>query len=128
MKSLRDYINLIDSVQELSESHAQFPDEHSKPMPGIKRYDGLDNSNPYKMWRFMVATAGHPDAEYPMSKESPTGQKMASLAYTQADQDILDSTSKAMGETGKELSNMDSTEPDLVNKISPVRSFEGYPR
>lgn len=128
MKSFRDYINMIDAVENLTEEHSKFPEEHSKPMTGIKRYDGLDNSNPYNMWRFMVAAAGHPDPEHHMAHESPTGQKMTTLAYTKADQEILDSTSRAMGEYGTELSNMASTEPDFVNKTSPVAGFKGYPR
>ena len=76
----------------------------------------------------MVAAAGHPDGEHEMSHESPAGQQMASLAYTKADQEILDSTSRAMGQQGTELSDIASTEPDLVNKKSPVTSFKGYPR
>lgn len=128
MKSFRDYINLIDGVETLTEEHSKFPEEHSGPMTGITRYDGLDNSNPYKMWRFMVAAAGHPDAEYPMSSDSPTGQKMTSLAYTKADQEILDATSRAMGEVGTPLSDMASTEPSFINTQSPVAGFKGYTR
>ena len=83
------------------------------------------------MWRFMVAAAGQPlDKEngHVMSPESPTGQKMATLAYTKADQAILDATSAALGEPGTELSSMESTEPSFVNKRSPVAGFKGYPR
>ena len=128
MKSFRDYINLIDGVETLTEEHSKFPEEHAGPMTGIKRYDGLDNSNPYKMWRFMVAAAGHPDAEYPMSSDSPTGQKMVSLAYTKAEQEILDATAQAMGEVGTELSDMESVEPSFINTKSPVAGFKGYTR
>jgi hypothetical protein len=115
----------------ISEAHSKFPEEHSGPMTGIKRYDKLDNSNPYQMWRFLVAAAGQPlDDEngHPMSKESPTGQKMATLAYSKADQAILDATSQAMGEPGTELSSMESTEPSFTNKTSPVKAFKGYKR
>ena len=127
MKSFRDYLNLIDGVDQLTEQHSKFPEEHSKPMTGIKRYDGLDNSNPYRMWRFMVAAAGHPEGT-DMTTEGPTGSKMVTLAYTKADQEILDSTARAMGEVGTELSDMASTEPDFINTASPVRSFKGYTR
>jgi hypothetical protein len=128
MKSFREYLNLIDGIETLTEEHSKFPEEHIGPMTGISRYDGLDNSNPYKMWRFMVAAAGHPDAEYPMSHDGPTGQKMVSLAYTDADKKILDSTAAAMGQPGTPLSDMKSTEPDFVHKVSPVRGFKGYTR
>ena len=114
----------------ITEAHSTFPEEHSGPMTGIKRYDKLDNSNPYMMWRFLVAAAGQPlDKDgHPMSKESPTGQKMTSLAYSKADEAILDATSRAMGEPGTELSSMESTEPSFVNKVSPLAGFKGYKR
>ena len=110
------------------EAHSKFPEEQLGPMTGMKRYDKLDNSNPYQMWRFLVAVAGQPDATYPMSKESPTGQKMTSLAYSQADADILDATARSMGETGTEISDQASTEPTYTNKKSPVVAFKGYKR
>ena len=113
------------------EGHSTFPEEQSGPMTGMKRYDKLDNSNPYAMWRFIVAAAGQPlDQEngHPMPPEGPTGQKMTTLAYSQADADILDATSKALGEPGTELSDQASTEPTFVNKTSPVKGFVGYKR
>ena len=114
----------------ITEAHSTFPEEHSGPMTGMKRYDNLDNSNPYQMWRFLVMAAGQPlDKDgHPMSKASPTGQKMTSLAYTQADADILDATARAMGETGTEVSDQASTEPSYVNKRSPLAGFKGYNR
>ena len=114
----------------ISEAHSKFPEEHTGPMTGMKRYDKLDNSNPYMMWRFMVAAAGQPLDKngHPMSKESPTGQKMTSLAYTQADADILDATARAMGETSTEISDQSSTEPSFTNKVSPITGFKGYKR
>jgi hypothetical protein len=127
MNSFRDYLNLIDGVESLNEEHSKFADEQLGPMTGMKRYDGLDNSNPYAMWRFIVAAAGHP-GETNMSTKGPTGSKMVSLAYTQADQDILDATARQMGETGTVISDMKSSEPESVNTVSPVRGFKGYTR
>jgi hypothetical protein len=115
----------------ITEAHSTFPEEHSGPMTGMKRYDKLDNSNPYQMWRFLVAAAGQPlDQEngHPMPLKSPTGQKMTTLAYSQADADILDATSRAMGEPGTEISSQESTEPSFTNKTSPVLAFKGYKR
>lgn len=127
MKSFREYLNILDGVETLNEQHSKFSDEQLGPMTGMKRYDGLDNSNPYAMWRFIVAAAGHPD-NTDMSTEGPTGSKMVSLAYTKADQDILDSTAKRMGEVGTVISDMASTEPAGINKTSPVIGFKGYAR
>lgn len=127
MKSFRDYLNMIDSVETLNEEHSTFSDDQLGPMTGMKRYDGLDNSNPYRMWRFMVAAAGHP-GDSDMSIEGPTGSKMVSLAYSQADQDILDATAARFGENGTVISDMASTEPSSTNTVSPVRGFKGYAR
>ena len=128
MKTFRDYLNLIDGVEQLTEQHSKFPEEHLGPMTGMTRYDGLDSSNPYKMWRFLVAAAGSPDNEHELSLDGPTGQNMVSLAYTDADQQILDDTAKRMGQTGTQISDMASSEPNFINTTSPVASFKGYTR
>ena len=114
----------------VSESTGKFPDEFLKPAAGIKRYDGLDNSSPYMMWRFLVAAAGFPDGEHTkdMDKKGPIGQKMATLAYTDVDAQILDATASFLGAKGTELSSQDSTEPDYVNKVSTAKPFAGYKR
>ena len=114
-------------------SHSAFSKEQLGPMPGMMRYDGLDNSNPYAMWRFLVAAAGQPktnevDSTEPLSANGPIGQKMSSMAYSKADAEILAATAKAMGEKGTVISSQESTEPDTVYKTSPVKGFQGYPR
>jgi len=113
------------------EAHEKFSDEQLGPMAGAERYDGLDNSNPYAMWRFIVAAAGmggkdnpHP----PLQKLGPIGQKLSTLAYSDGDADILNATAKAMGEKGTTISSRKSEEPKTVNKTSPVKGFAGYPR
>lgn len=115
------------------ESHSKFHDYQLGPMTGMMRYDGLDNSNPYMMWRYLVAVAGQPkkdefDPTKPLEKGGPTGQKMVSLAYTKADAEILDATAKSLGEKGTEISSQESTEPLDTHKVSPVRAFKGYSR
>ncbi len=113
------------------DSHSKFRNDQLGPMTGMMRYDGLDNSSPYKMWRFMVMAAGQPlDNEngYSMSKDGPIGQKMSTLAYSKADADILAATAKALGEPGTILSSQESTEPTDTHKTSPVKAFKGYAR
>lgn len=115
------------------DAHSKFHDDQLGPMTGMKRYDGLDNSNPYAMWRFIVAAAGQPkqdqtDPTAPLSKDGPIGQKLSTLSYTKADAEILDATARAMGEKGTVISSQESTEPATTNKISPVKGFQGYPR
>ena len=113
------------------DTYKKFTDEQLGPMTGAERYDGLDNSNPYAMWRFLVAAAGmggednpHP----PLAKLGPIGQKLSTLAYTDGDAKILAATAKAMGEKGTMISTRDSTEPATTNKVSPVKGFKGYKR
>jgi len=117
----------------VEDAHSKFHDDQLGPMPGMKRYDGLDNSNPYAMWRFIVAVAGQPkkdefDATDTLSKIGPIGQKMSTLAYSKADAEILAATARAMGESGTEISSQESTEPVTTNKTSPIKGFAGYPR
>jgi hypothetical protein len=117
----------------IEDAHSKFHDDQLGPMPGMKRYDGLDNSNPYAMWRFIVAVAGQPkkdefDATDTLSKIGPIGQKMSTLAYSKADAEILDATARAMGEKGTTISSQESTEPVTTNKTSPIKGFAGYPR
>jgi len=115
----------------IAEAHEKFSDEQLMPMAGAERYDGLDNSNPYAMWRFIVAAAGcggkdnpHP----PLAKLGPIGQKLSTLAYSQGDADILNATAKAMGEKSTPISTIKSEEPSTVHKTSPVKGFAGYKR
>ena len=113
----------------ITEEHSKFRPDQIGPMPGMRRYDNLDNSNPYHMWRFIVAAAGQPaDQASSLAKEGPTGQKMVTLAYSKADAEILAATAKAMGEPSTEMSSQESTEPVTTNKVSPVKGFKGYPR
>jgi len=117
----------------VAEAQSKFHDDQLGPMPGMKRYDGLDNSNPYHMWRFIVAVAGMPkkdefDPTPPLSKDGPIGQKMSTLSYTKADAEILDAAARAMGETGTEISSQESTEPVTTHKVSPIKGFKGYAR
>lgn len=101
------------------------PDERTA-IPDMEKFNALDNSNPYKMWRFMVAAAGEP--EFGMPREGPTGQKFVTVAYTDADAEIINATAKTMGIKGTRISTMGSQEAPNTNKISPVTGFKGYPR
>jgi hypothetical protein len=129
MKSFREYLDIIDGKHPIAESHSKWPEEQSKPMKGMMRYDGLDNSNPYHMWRFLVAVAGHPDPNsHNLSVESPVGNKMASIAYTDVDAEILKAGAASMGEVGTPISTLDSEEPSFTQTTSPIVAFKGYPR
>ena len=114
----------------VEDAHSKFRDDQLGPMTGMMRYDGLDNSNPYTMWRFIVAAAGQPTDKdgHTLAKNGPIGQKMSTLAYSKVDAEILAATARAMGEKGTVISSQESTEPTDTHKTSPVKGFKGYPR
>jgi len=108
------------------ESLEKFTQDELRAMPGMEKFNSLSNSNPYMMWRFMVAAAGEP--EFKMDKESPTNQKFVTVAYTKADKEIIDATAKTLGVTGTPVGTAKSEEDTDTDTISPIRAFKGYPR
>lgn len=101
------------------------PDERTA-IPDMEKFNSLDNSNPYMMWRFLVAAAGEP--EFGMAKEGPTNQKFVTVAYTPADAEIIKATAKAMGVKGTRISTRSSTEGPGAGIVSPIKAFKGYTR
>ena len=101
------------------------PDERTA-IPDMEKFNALDNSNPYMMWRFMLAAAGEP--EFKMAQQGPTGQKFVTVAYTQADADIINATAKTLGVKGTRVSTRSSTEGPGAQAVSPIKGFKGYPR
>jgi hypothetical protein len=90
-------------------------------IPGALRWDGLDNSSPYHSYRFGVALAGMPD--YMMPLDGPVGQKMVTIGYTEADDEILKATGKNLGFSGVVLTPRGSAELDDTNVRSPVNDW-----
>jgi hypothetical protein len=88
-------------------------------LPGARRWDDLDNSSPYHAFRFGIALAGAPDIHMPL--DGAIGQKMMTIAYTDADRKILDAAGKSLGFSGSRLSADISHElPDTYTQ-SPMR-------
>jgi len=90
-------------------------------VPGMRVHPGLDNSSPYAPWRFGIALAGSPD--FDMDKEGPTGQKLVTVAYSDADADIIKATEKFMGAKGNDITTAGSKELDSINTVSPVSAW-----
>ena len=91
-------------------------------VPGMRKHTGLDNSSPYAPWRFGIALAGSPDFE--MDKIGPTGQSMVTVAYTEADAEIIKAAEKFMGASGVNVTTAGSNETEKVNKVSPVAKIK----
>ena len=90
-------------------------------VPSMRVHPGLDNSSPYAPGRFGIALAGSPD--FDMDKEGPTGQKLVTIAYTDADAEIIKKTEKFMGSKGSNVTTAGSQELNFVNKVSPVSTW-----
>ena len=110
------------------EDNDGIPDSHQTATPGMRSHHKLDNSSPYHPWRYAalyLGGAGAEDGKYEHepSRDGPNGQSLVAVAYTEADQRILDQASKAFGaEAGyKQLTPNGSTEVKSVNNVSPVR-------
>jgi hypothetical protein len=92
----------------------------------IDTYDRL-----YDLNRLMMAVASS-DGISPieMDHESWVGKHNTTHPYTKEEQAMLKLAYKAAGLQYKDLNNgdMDSEEMLEVNKVSPVKSFKGYPR
>jgi len=86
-------------------------------------YPELDNSSGYAAYRWGVALAGMPD--FPMPQDGTTGQKLVTIGYTDADDLIIDSTSKLFGARKVRLTPRGSSELKDTNKTSPVANWMG---
>jgi hypothetical protein len=91
-------------------------------VPNMRKHDGLDNSSPYAPWRFGIALAGAP--EFKMDKLGPTGQKLVTVAYTDADADIIKATEKFMGAKGSNVTTAGSKELSDIHRASPVATIK----
>lgn len=109
--------------EEEVENNDQLPASAHHAIPNARKWPDLDNSSPYHAFRFGVALAGSPDKHYP--KDGPYGQKMVTIGYTKADQDILDATGKAMGFKSEELTTPGSGELPSTGNVSPVPQNSG---
>ena len=96
-------------------------------IPNAHYFPDLDNSSGYKAYRWGVALAGMPD--FPMPQDGPTGQKLVTIGYSEADDLIIDSTSQLFGARKVRLTPRGSTELKDTNTVSPVANWmEKSPR
>jgi len=92
-------------------------------IPNSHFYPDLDNSSGYLQYRFGILAAGMPD--YPTDIAGPTGLKTVTVSYTDADEEILNSTAKLLGTKKTRLTSKHSKDPDDTNKVSPVANWLG---
>lgn len=92
-----------------------------KAIPNVHQYSDLDNSSPYHSYRFGVALAGMPD--YPAALEGPFQQKLITIGYTDADEEIIKATGKHLGFQGVVITSKTSKELPDTNTVSPVANW-----
>lgn len=87
-------------------------------IPNMRIHPDLDNSSPYKAYRYGVAMAAAPNLIG--DTEGPTGQKMITIGYTEADDEIVKAADKFMNSKSRQMTPDKSREMDIINKSSPV--------
>jgi hypothetical protein len=113
-------MKIKDIIREAADYKGASGMEHANmaSLPDAHIWPELDNSSGYKAYRFGVAMAGLPNNK--MDVAGPTGLKMVTIGYTQAERDILDAAAKTMGTPKVRLSTQDSGEAKDTDKVSPV--------
>jgi hypothetical protein len=96
------------------------PDQYHA-ISGASHYPDLP-SHYYNMYRFGVHMASSPENQT-MAVNGPTSNEMVTLAYSQADLDIINRSAKEMGIRGAELTKFGSTETKDTYKTSPVSNW-----
>jgi hypothetical protein len=91
---------------------------HKDAIPGLKRHKDT-GSHYYDMYRMGVHMAGSPgnqDADAALS----TGNEFATIAYTDADEEIIKKSAKAMGWKGRPMTSKGSKESSDIHKQSVI--------
>ena len=124
-------------AREFVTEQKNLPPEEEDPMRYTYVIPGLSAADPYRNYRFGVALArARSDAgtdglskDFPeWSAETAFGEHGVVIGMNNSIEPVIDQA-LAMTNTpgGKKLvSTPTSTEPDFVDKISPIKAFKGY--
>ena len=109
----------------------KLPRSHDSALKGMISMPDISQTkqggSPYTQWRFGIAMAGAP--HYPTPPAGAFAGDPLLATYTDVDLEIINAAAKSVG-AGRvtKLTDNRSTEPEYVNKASPVKGFQGYPR
>jgi hypothetical protein len=98
-----------------------FHKDQNNAIPGVTRYPDTP-AHYYNMYRFGVHMARSP-SDQDMSPAGPTANEMVTLAYSQADLDIIKNSAKAMGFKGSQMTSHGSREPEDTYTVSPTSNW-----
>jgi hypothetical protein len=87
-------------------------------MPNVRIHPDLDNSSPYKAYRYGVAMAGQPVQDF--DPNGPIGQKMITVGYTEVDDNIVRATDKVMKSKSRAITSKGSHELPDTYTTSPI--------
>ena len=97
----------------------EFHPEHQAVIKGMTTYPEYPGFY-YNMYRFGVNMAGNLHDDHNMAQQSHSANEMITLAYTEADREIIEKSQRNMGIKGKLITTANSEEPDTTNKTSPI--------
>jgi hypothetical protein len=107
-------------------------------LPGAWKIPALKNQDPYLQYRFGVAIAGAKGAAQrardgvpPFEKDNIFGENEFVVSYDPKTGEYIRDALKSMGMSPNDavqVATMASEEMPDVDKRSPVRGFQGYPR
>jgi hypothetical protein len=123
----------------ITEQASSLPPEQADPMRYTYVIPGLSAADPYRNYRFGVAIArarsdhgkdGVNDRMPAWHDETAFGEHGVIAGMVPSIDKVIDAALKMTKTPGgkKLVSTPTSTEPDFVDKTSPVKAFKGYPR
>ncbi len=123
----------------LREQAADLPPEQADPMRYTYVIPGLSAADPYRNYRFGVALArarsdagtdGIADSIPAWHSQTAFGEFGVVEGFGPNIAEIIDQALVMTNTPGgkKMVSTPTSTEPNFVDKVSPVKAFAGYPR
>lgn len=126
-------------AREFITEQAHLPAEEAEPLRYTYELPGVTTADPYRTYRVGVAIArarsdAQPDDINPYRPEWHSETALGRYAVVSGVNDsvdpIIDQALKMTGTPGgkRMVSSPESTEPDFVQDVSPIRPFRGYPR
>jgi hypothetical protein len=97
-------------------------DHYQAAIKGMETY--TDENSYYTMYRFGVDMARGKQEHHPYDPMSPVGNQMATVAYTDAEQEIINNSKKNLGLKSKKLTSKNSIEHQDTHTVSPVAKIK----
>lgn len=107
----------------IAEDRTDWPEVSVHALPNAKHWAELDNSSPYKAYRFGLALASAPHQN--MAAEGPTAQHMVTIGYTPEETAMADAAAKLIGVSSSPLTSPGSSEHPETHVKSPVPQNSG---